>query len=104
MSALGDLSAAMLPPEAGGPEPERVAATARVLIDAMPASTRAGMGAGLLAIEAAAIGRYGRRLRRLDPERRAQLLRRLGSAGPLASAAIDGLKVAVLMAAGAAEF
>ncbi len=104
MSALGDLSAALLPPEAGGPDPERVASAARVLIDAMPAPERTGLAIGLVAIEAASFGRYGRRLGRLDPERRAQLLRRLGAAGPAAAAAIDGLKAAVMLAAGAAEF
>ncbi len=104
MSALGDLSAALLPPEVGGPEPERVASAARVLIDAMPAQARAGLGLGLLAIEAASLARHGRRLGRLDPERRAQLLRSLGSAGPAAAVGLDGLKAAVLLAAGAVEF
>ena len=51
MSALGDLSAALLPPEAGGPAPERVASVARPLIEAMPASSRAAVGAGLLALQ-----------------------------------------------------
>jgi choline dehydrogenase-like flavoprotein len=104
VSALGDLSAALLPPEDGGPEPERVAASARVLIEAMPGPTRAGLATALLALETASVARYGRRLGRLRPERRAALLRGVAGAGPVASAALDGLKAAVLMGAGSNQF
>jgi choline dehydrogenase-like flavoprotein len=104
VSALGDLSAALLPPEAGGPEPERVAVSARVLVDAMPGPTKAGLAVGLLTLESAAIARYGRSLGRLTPARRAAVLRGIARTGPAAAAAIDGLKAAVLMAAGSNEF
>jgi choline dehydrogenase-like flavoprotein len=103
LSALGDFSAALLPPEAGGPEPERVAAAARVLIDAMPSPTRAGFGAALVALEAASLARYGRPLGRVSPERRAALLRAI-AASRSAAVGLDGLKAAILLAAGTSEF
>ena len=104
MSALGDLSAALLPPEAGGPAPERVASAARTMIAAMPASSRAAVGAGLLALEAASLVRYGRPLGRLEPGRRSALLGSLSASGALGAGAVDGLKAVVMMAAGAEEY
>ncbi len=62
MSALSDLSAALLPPDAGGPNPHRVASAARILLDGMPARQRVGVGVGLAAIQAAAIATKGKRL------------------------------------------
>ncbi len=104
MSVLGDLAAALLPPEAGGPPPERVASVSRRMIDAMPAPNRAGIGAALLAFEGLSVARWGRRIGRLEPERRAALLERVGGAGPVGAAALDGLKTIILMAAGADEY
>ncbi len=103
MSALGDVAAAMLPPEHGGPEPERVASASRHLLAAMPATNRAAIGAVLTGVEAASLARHGRSLGALEPERRAALLQRLESFGPAGAAAIDALKAVVLMAAGACE-
>lgn len=104
MSALADLSAALLPPEAGGPEPGRVAASARILLDGMPARQRVGVGAGLAAIQAAAIATKGKRLGRLPSDERARFLERIATSGPVGSAAMDALKTLVLMAAGGDEF
>jgi choline dehydrogenase-like flavoprotein len=104
MSALADLSAALLPPEAGGPDPDRVAAATRRLLGRMPAVQRAGVGVGLMALEGVALATGGRTLGRLDPDRRAALLERIGSCGPAAGAAIDGLKTLILMAAGAEAY
>ncbi len=104
MSALGDLSAALLPPEAGGPGPERVAGAARTMIAAMPASTRVALGAGLLALEGASLARYGRPLGRLAPRRRSALLGSLAASGALGAGAVDALKAVVMMAAGAQEY
>ena len=101
MSALGDLSAALLPPEAGGPSPERVAGVARTLLDRMPRRQRAAIAAGLIGTEAVALARTGRTLGRLPHERRAELLRGLAGLGPSAVAALDGLKTIVMLAAGA---
>jgi choline dehydrogenase-like flavoprotein len=104
VSALADLAAALLPPEHGGPQPHRVAATARRLLDAMPPSQRYGIGAALASLELYALARDRRPLGRLAPARRAELLRRLAGSGSLAAASVDGLKTLVLLAAGADQF
>src|SRR4051794_5308075 len=100
MSALADLAAALLPPEHGGPPPDVAAAAARPLVDAMPPPARAGLGAGLVALEAAALVRHGRRLGALDPEQRVGVLRAVAAA-PGADAALDGLKALVMLGWGA---
>ncbi len=104
MSALSDLSAALLPPEAGGPNPHRVAASARILLDGMPVRQRFGVATGLAALEAGAFASSGKTLGGLESERRARFIERIARSGPLGSAAIDALKTLILMAAGGDEF
>jgi choline dehydrogenase-like flavoprotein len=104
MSALGDVAAAVIPPEEGGPSPERVASVARRLVDAMPAPSRAAFGAGLVALEGYSLVRHGRTLGRLPHERRAAILNAIGDAGPAGAAALDALKAVVMMAAGADQY
>src|SRR5688572_11783935 len=104
MSALSDLSSALLPPEAGGPDPGRVASAARILLDAMPTRQRVGVGAGLAAIQAASIATKGKRLGALPADQRAQFAKRIATSGPLGSAAMDALKTLILMGAGGDEF
>jgi choline dehydrogenase-like flavoprotein len=99
MSALGDVAAAILPPEAGGPDPERVAGLARHMVDRMPATSRTGLGVALAGIEAFSLARTGRRLGSLPPTRREELLDEIGRRG--GSPAIDAAKSIVLLAAGA---
>src|SRR6188768_4466987 len=102
MSALGDVAAAILPPEAGGPDPERVAGVARRMVSRMPGTSQAGLGAGLVALEAFSLARTGRRLGKAPAQRREELLRevtRLGGA-PL----LDALKSVVMLAHGADTF
>ncbi|HEY2333593.1 MAG TPA: GMC family oxidoreductase [Solirubrobacterales bacterium] len=102
MSALGDVAAAILPPEAGGPDPERVASVARRMVSRMPALSQAGLGAALVGIEALSLARTGRRLGRASPKQREGLLglvRRLGG-----SPALDAIKSVVLLAHGAEAF
>jgi choline dehydrogenase-like flavoprotein len=102
MSALGDAAAALLPPEAGGPEPERVAAVARRMIGRMPRASQVGLGAALLGLEGLSIARSGRTLGRASQEQREALLKqvaRLGGA-PL----VDSVKSIVLLAHGADTF
>ena len=84
MSALSDLSSALLPPEAGGPDPHRVASAARILLDGMPARQRLGVGVGLAAIQAAALASDGQAARRAA-ERAAGELRRAASPLPARS-------------------
>jgi len=99
MSALGDVAAAILPPEAGGPDPERVAGVARRMVSRMPASSQSGLAAMLLGLEAFALARGGRRFRGLPAERREELLREVVRLG--GSPAIDTVKAIVMLAHGA---
>ena len=102
MSALGDFAAALLPPEGGGPDPERTAGLARRLIERMPAGAQAGLAAGLVGLEALALARTGRTLGALPHRRREELLAGLG-AGP-AGAALEPLRSVVMLAHGADSF
>ena len=102
MSALGDAAAALLLPEAGGPESERVASGARRMIARMPRASQVGLGAGLLALEGLSLARSGRTLGGASQEQREALLKqvaRLGGA-PL----VDSIKSIVLLAHGADTF
>jgi choline dehydrogenase-like flavoprotein len=102
MSALGDAAAALLPPEAGGPEPERVATVARRMIARMPRASQVGLGAALLGLEGLSIARSGRTLGAASQAQREALLKqvaRLGGA-PL----VDSVKSIVLLAHGADTF
>jgi choline dehydrogenase-like flavoprotein len=102
MSALGDAAAALLPPEAGGPEPERVASVARRMIGRMPRTSQVGLGAGLLALEGLSIARSGRTLGAASQEQREALLKQVARLGgvPL----VDSIKSIVLLAHGADTF
>lgn len=104
VSALSDLSAALLPPEAGGPDPHRVAAAARILLDRMPARQRLSVGSGLVALEVVSVASSGKTLGRRPAADRARLVERIAKSGPLGSAAIDALKTLTLLAAGGDEF
>jgi choline dehydrogenase-like flavoprotein len=102
MSALGDVAAAILPPEAGGPNPERVASVARRMVSRMPAASQAGLGAALVGIEAFSLARTGRRLGRVTPEQREELLKQVARLG--GSPALDAVKSIVMLAHGADAF
>lgn len=104
MSALADAAAALLPPECGGPDPDRVAAAVRIMLDRMPGHQRAGIAAGVAALQAGSLVSSRRTLRRRSPEERARYLERVATSGPLGSAWIDALKTLVLMGAGGDEF
>ena len=102
MSALGDVAAAILPPEAGGPDPERVATVARRMVSRMPAASQAGLGAALVGIEAVSLARTRRRLGAASPEQREALLRTIASLG--GAPALDAVKSIVLLAYGTDTF
>jgi choline dehydrogenase-like flavoprotein len=99
MSALGDVAAAILPPEAGGPDPERIAGVARRMVSRMPAVSQVGLAAALAGLEAFALARAGRRFRGLAPKRRETLLREFARLG--GAPALDAVKSIVLLANGA---
>ncbi len=98
MSALGDVTAALLPPEAGGPDPERVAGVARRMVSRMPLASRVGLGAALVGLEAFALARTGRTLGAASPRQRQQLVRQIGRLG--GAPALDTFKSIVLLAHG----
>lgn len=102
MSALGDVAAAILPPEAGGPDPERVASVARRMVSRMPGTSQAGLAAALSGLQAFSFARTGRRLGSLPPRRREALLAEVGRLG--GSPAVDAIKSIVLLASGADAF
>ena len=102
MSALGDVAAALLPPEAGGPDPERVAGLARRMVSRMPVSSQVGLGAALVGIEAVSLVRTGRTLGAASPRQREELIRRLGRLG--GAPALDAFKSIVLLAHGTDAF
>ncbi|MEX2106907.1 MAG: GMC family oxidoreductase N-terminal domain-containing protein [Solirubrobacterales bacterium] len=97
-STLAGFVSALLPPEAGGPDPDRVAAVARRMIGRMPATSQAGLAAALAGLEALALASGGRRLGSLPPERRqAVLARAIRLGGP----ALDAVKSIAMLASGA---
>ena len=102
MSALGDFAAALLPPENGGPNPERTASVARRMISRMPVSSQAGLGALLVGLEALSLLRTGRKLGSLSPQRREELLTQFAKRG--GAAALDPVKSIVMLAHGADSF
>jgi choline dehydrogenase-like flavoprotein len=98
MSALGDVAAALLPPEAGGPDPERVAGLARRMVSRMPASSQVGLGAALVGIEAFSLLRTRHTLGRASTQQREELIERLRRLG--GAPALDAFKSIVLLAHG----
>jgi choline dehydrogenase-like flavoprotein len=102
MSALGDVAAAILPPEAGGPDPERVATVARRMVSRMPTASRVGLGAALVSLEALSLARNRRTIGAASLEQREALLKEVAGLGgaPL----IDSVKSIVLLAHGADTF
>ncbi|HWA52654.1 MAG TPA: GMC family oxidoreductase [Solirubrobacterales bacterium] len=99
MSALGDFVAALLPPEAGGPDPEGVAGSARRMVSRMPPTSQVGLAAALAGLQAFSFARSGRRLGALPPQRREALLAEVSRLG--GGPALDALKSIALLAAGA---
>ena len=102
MSALGDVAAAILPPEAGGPDPERVAGVARRMIKRMPVVSQAGLGAALVGLEAFSLLRSGRTIAAASPQQREALLGRVSRLG--GSPLLDSVKSILMLAHGADTF
>jgi choline dehydrogenase-like flavoprotein len=98
MSALGDVAAALLPPEAGGPDPERLAGLARRMVSRMPASSQVGLAAALVGIEGLSLLRTGRTLGGASVQQREELIERLRRIG--GAPALDAFKSIVLLAHG----
>jgi len=98
MSALGDVAAALLPPEAGGPDPERLAGLARRMVSRMPTSSQLGLAAALVGIEGFSLLRTGRTLGSASTRQREELIERLRRIG--GAPALDAFQSIVLLAHG----
>ncbi len=102
MSRLAaSFGAALLPTEHGGPAPGQLADRVDRYLTQLPATSRAGVRAGMLAVSAASYLTTGRSLARLDAGERDRVLRRVAALGPDAGAAVEALKAIVLLANGA---
>ncbi|MGH3595357.1 MAG: GMC family oxidoreductase N-terminal domain-containing protein, partial [Mycobacterium sp.] len=99
--ATASFGAALLPEEHGGPSPAQLVERMDRYVERLPATSRLALRGGLLSLAAASYLTTGRSLSRLDPDARAQVLRRVAALSPDTGAAIDGLKAIVLLANGA---
>lgn len=98
--SLPAFCAALLPPECGGPDPDALARRVVAYLGGLSRPLQLAVRAGARMLDVAAVPGRGPRLRDPDPERRADALRRVAGA-PLVGPAVDGLKAAVLLVAGA---
>ncbi len=101
MSSLASFGTALLPEEHGGPAPAVLVDRVERYLTRMPANTRLALRAGLLSVGAASYLTTGRSLARLGPGQRERVLRRVAALSPDAGAAIEAMKVIVLLANGA---
>ncbi len=101
MNSLASFGTALLPEEHGGPSPALLVDRVDRYLARMPSTTRLALRAGLLSVGAASYLTTGRSLSRLSPNQRDQVLRRVAALSPDASAAIEAMKVIVLLANGA---
>lgn len=100
---LAGVCAAILPPEAGGPEPRALARRIEGYVAHLPAPTRHALRAGVALLNAVAVGTSGKTLLRHGPEARERVLGRL-LARPETRQGLEGMKALVLMAAGSQRF
>ena len=100
-ASLASFGTALLPEEHGGPAPALLADRVDRYLARMPATSRLALRAGLASVATASYLTTGRSLSRLDPGRRDQVLRRVAALSPDASAAVEAMKVIVLLANGA---
>jgi len=99
--AVVGVCAAMLPPEAGGPDPVALAAGIRRYLGYLPAPARAGVLAGAAALDALSWATTRTRLADLDVAGRESVLARFASTRPEAALALDALKATITLVAGA---
>ena len=101
MNSLASFGTALLPEEHGGPSPTVLVDRVDRYLARMPSTSRLALRAGLLSVGAASYLTTGRSLSRLSPSQREQVLRRLAAISPDAGAAVEAMKVIVLLANGA---
>ena len=101
MNSLASFGTALLPEEHGGPSPTVLVDRVDRYLARMPSTSRLALRAGLLSVGAASYLTTGRSLARLSPSQRDQVLRRVAALSPDAGAAVEAMKVIVLLANGA---
>ena len=101
MNSLASFGTALLPEEHGGPSPTVLVDRVDRYLARMPSTSRLALRAGLLSVGAASYLTTGRSLSRLSPSQRDQVLRRVAARSPDAGAAVEAMKVIVLLANGA---
>jgi len=97
---LSGFCAALLPPEAGGPDPVRLAGLVERFLTAAPEPARSVLRLGVRGVDAYARRSEGAPLASLDIEARERVLARL-TGSPTGALAFDGLKSLVALVAGA---
>ncbi|QUR66243.1 GMC family oxidoreductase N-terminal domain-containing protein [Mycobacterium spongiae] len=100
-ASLASFGTALLPEEHGGPSPAQLAERVNRYVAQLPATSRRAVRGGVLSLTAASYLTTGRSFSQLDPDARAQVLRRIAALSPDAGAAVEGLKAIVLLANGA---
>jgi choline dehydrogenase-like flavoprotein len=101
VNSLASFGTALLPEEHGGPSPTVLVDRVDRYLARMPSTSRLALRAGLLSVGAASYLTTGRSLSRLSPSQREQVLRRVAAISPDAGAAVEAMKVIVLLANGA---
>jgi len=103
-ASLASFGTALLPEEHGGPPPAQLVNRVDRYLTRLPATSRLALRAGMLSLAAASYLTTGRSLTRLDPGQREQVLRRVAAINPDAGAALEAMKVIVLLANGADSY
>lgn len=99
LDALRGFTAALLPPEAGGPDPSVVAPLLDRFVAGVPEPSRSVLRIGFRGVDAYARRSEGAPLIELSPEARERVIRRLTRSAQ-GTLALDGLKAVVCMVAG----
>ena len=95
--------AAMLPPEAGGPDPVPLAGHVERFLTRLSPAGRSGVLAILWGLDGVALATTGRRLHRLDHDGREQVLARVAALAP-GRDALDACKATLALVSGADAF
>ncbi|HVM39798.1 MAG TPA: GMC family oxidoreductase [Acidimicrobiia bacterium] len=99
---LAGLCAALLPPEAGGPDPGVLRGHVEAYLARLPAPARHAARGGAMLLNAASIATTGRTLARHDAAGREHVLDRLARR-PGTRDALDGVKALIVLVAGAED-
>ena len=101
--AIEGACAAMLPPEAGGPDPGHLAGHVDRFLTRMSPAGRAGVLSLLWGLDGVALATTGQRLHRLDHARREEVLARVGSSA-VGRDVLDACKATMSLVSGADSF